>query len=107
MLFQKVHCSVVSRKKEVARPVWYKNTYFLISAVLLVLGILGAAFGDQAIRDPGQKREGGLYLLYFVAFVVMLVNGYISHKQTIQQFEEEHPEATRPAPSTVEESKGA
>lgn len=90
----------MSRKKEVARPVWYKNTYFLIAALLLILGIIGAIFGDRAIRDPGQKREGGLYLLYLVAFVVMLVNGYISHQQTVQQYEEEHPEGASPTPKT-------
>jgi hypothetical protein len=79
----------VSRKKQPAKPVWYKNTYFWISGILFILGIIGAISGDQAIRDPGQKREGGLYLLYFVASVIMLVNGYVSHRQTVQQFEEE------------------
>ena len=79
----------MSRKKELSKPIWYKNTYFLISVILFILGIIGAVSGDQAIRDPGQKREGGLYLLYFVASVVMLVNGYISHSQTVQQYEEE------------------
>jgi len=65
------------------------NTYFWLAAILLILAVIGAISGDHAIRDPGQKREGGLYLLYFVASVVMLVNGYLSHRQTVQQFEEE------------------
>jgi len=81
--------SRVSRKKLPTKPVWYKNTYFWIAGILFILGIVGAVSGDQAIRDPGQKREGGLFLLYFVASVVMFVNGYISHRQTVQQFEEE------------------
>jgi len=81
----------VSSKKPPAKPVWYKNTYFWIAAILLVLAIIGLPFirGDQAIRDPGQKHENGLSLLYFVAAVVMFVNGYISHRQTVQQYEEE------------------
>ena len=81
----------VSQKKKLPKPVWYKNTYFWIAAVLLVLGFIGMPFlgGDKAIRDPGQKRESNLYLLYFVASITMLINGYVSHKQTVQQYDEE------------------
>ena len=95
----------MSRKKEVTRPVWYKNTYFLISGILLILSIVGAVAGDHTIRDPGQKREGGLYIWYFVASVVMLVNGYISHQQTVQQFEEEHPGGVTSSGTSLEEKK--
>lgn len=79
----------MSSKKAPTKPVWYKNTYFWISAVLFLLGFVGLIFGDPLIRDPGQKREGGLGLLYLVAAVVMFVNGVISHRQTTQQYEEE------------------
>ncbi len=80
---------LVTRKKPLAKPVWYKNTYFWIAAILFILSIVGAVSGDKAIRDPGQKRENGLYLLYLVASIVMLINGLISHRQTVQQYEEE------------------
>lgn len=81
----------VSQKKALPKPVWYKNTYFWIAAILFVLGFIGLPFvgGDQAIRDPGQKHEERLYLLYFGASVVMLINGYISHQQTVQHYNEE------------------
>ncbi len=81
--------SVVTQKKAPAKPVWYKNTYFWIAGILFLLGFVGLIGGDQTIRDPGQKRESGLFLLYFVASVIMFINGYISHRQTVQQFEEE------------------
>jgi len=73
-------------------PVWYKNTYFWLAGILFILGIIGVPGlgGDNAIRDPGQKQESGLYRLYFVASAIMFVNGYISHKQTVQLFEEEN-----------------
>lgn len=82
----------MTQKKPLPKPVWYKNTYFWIAAILFVLGIIGLPFlgGDHAIRDPGQKREGNLFLLYFVAAVVMLVNGILSHRQTVQQYQEEN-----------------
>jgi hypothetical protein len=72
----------VTQKKPLPRPVWYKNTFFWIAAVLFVLAVVGLPFlgGDRAIRDPGQKREGMLWLLYFAAAVIMVINGYISHK---------------------------
>ena len=55
----------------------------------MILGVIGIIGGDKAIRDPGQKKESALFMLYFVASIIMLVNGYISHRQTIQQYEEE------------------
>jgi hypothetical protein len=77
-------------QKPIPKPVWWKNTYFWIAGILLILGILGLPFlgGDHAIRDPGQKREGGLAFLYFGAAVVMWLNGYMSHRQTVQHYEE-------------------
>jgi hypothetical protein len=81
----------VSQKKTLPKPVWYKNTYFWIAAILFVLGVIGLPFigGDDAIRDPGQKLEGNLFVLYFGAAAIMLLNGYLSHRQTVQQYEEE------------------
>jgi hypothetical protein len=81
----------VSQKKPLPKPVWYKNTYFWLAGVLLVLAIVGLPFlgGDLAIRDPGQKRESNLYLIYLGASVVMFLNGYMSHRLTVQQYEEE------------------
>lgn len=48
-----------------------------------------ALAGAAAIRDPGQKRENYLYLLYIGSAVVMLINGFISHSQTVQHYREE------------------
>jgi hypothetical protein len=81
----------VTQKKAPPKPAWFKNTYFWIAAILFVLAVIGLPFvgGDQAIRDPGQKRENNLWILYFVASVVMFVNGYLSHRQTVQHYHEE------------------
>ena len=75
-------------QKPLPKPAWYKNTYFWIAAVLLILSFVGLIGGDATIRDPGQKREGSLWLIYFVASVVMLVNGLISHRMTVQHYNE-------------------
>jgi len=76
--------------KKAAKPVWYKNTYFWIAGILFILGIIGLPFvaGEDAIRDPGQKRENGLALLYFLGAAIMLVNGWLSHSQTVQHYQE-------------------
>lgn len=78
-------------QKKLVKPVWWKNTFFWIAAILAVVGIYGLPFigGEEAIRDPGQVREGGLALLYFVGAIVMFVNGYLSHKQCVQHYNEE------------------
>jgi len=77
--------------KSLPKPCWYKNTYFWFAAILFILAIIGLpfVFGDDAIRDPGQKHEGWLSLIYFVGSIVMLLNGIMSHRQTIQQYEEQ------------------
>lgn len=80
----------MSRKK-LAQPKWWKNTYFWIAGILFILAVIGLPFlgGDRAIRDPGQKREGWLWLLYLAAAAIMLLNGWMSHRMTVQHFQEE------------------
>ncbi|MFZ4506225.1 MAG: hypothetical protein ACOYON_00835 [Fimbriimonas sp.] len=81
----------MSQKKNPPQPAWWKNTYFWISGLLFALAIVGLPplGGDSAIRDPGQKPETSLWVLYAIASVVMLVNGWISHRQTVAAYEEE------------------
>ncbi len=79
---------VVSKPVEV--PQWWKNTYFWLGGILLIVGILGLVGGPGIIRDPGQKREDSVVvMLYFIGAVVMVVNGWLSHRQTVREFEEE------------------
>lgn len=68
---------------------WMKNTYFWIAAILFILGIVGLVGGDPIIRDPGQVHENKLWLIYLIASVVMLVNGYVSHTTWLSQFKKE------------------
>jgi hypothetical protein len=81
--------------KKLPKPTWWKNTYFWISGILLLLALIGLPFlgGDHAVRDPGQKREGYLWFLYLVASAIMFVNGWLSHRQTVQYYEE-HADST-------------
>lgn len=78
-------------KKPHSKPAWWKNTYFWLAAFLFVIGVVGLPFvaGEEAIRDPGQRRESGLAILYFVAAGVMVVNGWISHTLTVKHYREE------------------
>ncbi len=65
------------------------NTYFWIAGILLIVALWGIVRGPSAIRDPGQKREDSLVTwLYLAGFVVMFANGWLSHRQTEQQYAE-------------------
>ena len=80
----------MSQKKTASKPAWTKNTFFWIAGALLLLALIGIVGGDRAIRDPGQKAEHiPLFLLYLAAAAVMVVNGVLSHRQTVQQHAEE------------------
>lgn len=76
--------------KPPSKPAWWKNTYFWIAGILFIVGIIGLPFigGDQAIRDPGQTCDSGLVLIYFAGAAVMAVNGFLSHRQTVQSYNE-------------------
>ncbi|MBI1756068.1 MAG: hypothetical protein HY248_05330 [Fimbriimonas ginsengisoli] len=76
-------------QKPLPKPNWVKNTYFWIAGLLLLLSLVGFVGGEGTIRDPGQKRESGLAVLYVAAAGLMLVNGLISHRQTIQHYSEQ------------------
>ena len=82
----------MSEKPKVAnRPgknSWVKNTYFWIAAVLFFLGVLGLVKGDKTIRDPGQIHESNLWMIYLAASVVMLINGVISHRAYLAQWDD-------------------
>lgn len=70
------------------KPVWWKNTFFLFSAILFILAVWGLIAGENVIRDPGQVREKGLVLFYFVGAVILVTHGFISHQQAVQAFQE-------------------
>ncbi len=75
-------------KKLPKPPVWWKNTFFLFGIALILLSVWGMIAGEQVIRDPGQKFETGLVFFYFVAGVAMIVNGWLTHQQALQQYED-------------------
>jgi hypothetical protein len=77
--------------KKIPVPKWWKNTYFAIAVILFIVGICGLPFvgGENAIRDPGQQPDSGLVIIYWVAAIVMLVNGVISHRATVQHYREQ------------------
>lgn len=77
-------------KKLPKPPVWWKNTFFLFGAALIVLSIWGLVAGEQVIRDPGQKFETGLVSFYFLAGVAMIVNGWLTHRQAVQLYSESY-----------------
>ncbi len=87
--------TVTTQKKPMAKPTWSKNTFFWIAGILVLLALVGIVFGDRAIRDPGQKAEHiPLFVLYLLAAIIMGVNGVLSHRQTLQQHDEETGEST-------------
>ena len=59
---------------------------------LFGLSIWGFVRGDDVIRDPGQIRENNLAWFYLAGAVIMVVNGWMTHKQAVKAVEEHVPE---------------
>lgn len=79
------------RSKKPRKPEWYTNTSYWISLILVVVAVWGLPFfgGEDSIRDPGQKYENGLALFYLGAAVAMFINGWMTHRQNLKQYDEE------------------
>jgi hypothetical protein len=78
----------VGKAKKQPKPVWWKNTFFWFGGILVIVALVGLVRGQEAIRDPGQVREGGLVWIYLGGAVVMLVNGALTHNQALRAFAE-------------------
>ena len=53
------------------------------------MALWGLVQGQEAIRDPGQKRENGLVFMYLGGAALMVINGYLTHLQSVQAYEED------------------
>lgn len=88
-------------RKTPSRPVWWKNSFFIFGALLIVVALWGVAQGQNSIRDPGQKREDGLVFMYLGGAALMIINGYLTHLQAVQAYEEDGGDMS-PTPSKEE-----
>lgn len=86
-----------------SKPVWWWNTFFWFGFILICLAIWGAISGEDKIRDPGQVKESGLVIFYFLAGVFMLANGWMTHRQNIQAFNELDPAPEKPTKQVTQE----
>jgi len=70
---------------------WW-NSFNLLGVILLVIGAIGAVTGPKMVFDPGRMATGKEWLIYVVAGVLMLVNGFL-------------PSATAPQPAAKKRNK--
>jgi len=75
--------------KRLPKPAAWKNSYFWFAGFLFVVVLYGLVRGPEAVRDPGQVEEPGLIWIYLGGAVVLLINGILSHRATVQHYEEE------------------
>ncbi|RMG24095.1 MAG: hypothetical protein D6724_06950 [Armatimonadetes bacterium] len=73
--------------KMLPKPAWWKNTYFLFGILLLIIAVLGFIRGAEYIRDPGQPFASALPWYYVVASLIFFVNGYLSHRAYVREYE--------------------
>ncbi len=53
------------------------NSFNLLAVILLAVGIVGGIQGTKMVFDPGRPTSGHEWILYLVAGVLMLVNGFL------------------------------
>lgn len=73
-------------KPKQPRSIWL-NTYFLFGLIMAVIGIIGLFKGANYIADPGQPKTPILPWLYLGAAILFIVNGMMSHRTYIKDFE--------------------
>ena len=55
---------------------WW-NSFNLLGIILLGIGIAGFLLQGKMVFDPGRPHRGYEWVLYLVAGVLMLVNGFL------------------------------
>jgi hypothetical protein len=55
---------------------WW-NSFNLLAVILLAVGIIGGIQGKNMVFDPGRPTSGHEWILYLVAGVLMLINGFL------------------------------
>ncbi len=60
----------------------FLNMFVLIGLALVVISVLGFATGGKFLYEPGQDQTRYTSLFYLAAGVLMLVNGYVSLKNS-------------------------
>jgi hypothetical protein len=75
------------QSNKLPKPAWWKNTYFLFGILLLIIAVLGFVRGAEYIRDPGQPFTPALPWYYVAASLIFFVNGYLSHRAYVREYE--------------------
>lgn len=53
------------------------NSFNLLGAILLSIGLYGLASGGKMVFDPGRLPRGNEWFIYALAGALMVVNGFL------------------------------
>ena len=53
------------------------NSFTVLAAILIAIGVIGFASGGHMVFDPGRDTTGKEWVLYLLAGLLMLVNGLL------------------------------
>jgi hypothetical protein len=68
---------------------WW-NSFNLLAVILLAIGITGGISGKM-VFDPGRAPSGKEWIIYLVAGVLMLINGFLPPSHAPREHEHDSP----------------
>ena len=72
---------------------WW-NSFNVLAAILLFIGIAGAVSGGKMTFDPGRAQTGREWIIYVVAGGLMLFNGFLPPSNPDEDNDTKNPHAT-------------